>query len=154
MKNSLILPIVEKYLPPEVSSQSINGITQNPFPEDNRTNLTTRLSEICAKPIKELRTDDIATLLRQDVGDDISLAIALMLISEEPLICADSYSGDILMLTTQKTWEQWLATEVYGIDPYWLAGYVQDTIIALKELSIELAENLEKFNKTMPDFSS
>ena len=83
-------------------------------------------------------------MLRQNVGGDLALALALMIISDEPLICGDSYSGDILKLTLERDWPAWLRTEQFGVDPYWLVSSVESTVSGLRTLTDELEDAFKK----------
>lgn len=135
MINQTIHPLTRLFMPAEFFDQSINQVNGRADLRDGRSHLTRRVAEALAKPMKELRSDELATLLRQRTGGDIALALALMLVSEEPLICADSGSGDLLELVMQYGWADWSRTQAYGVDPYWLIGMLESTISRLRELA-------------------
>jgi len=148
MKN--ISQVVSQFLAPDLLQQSIQQLSGQVFPKDERTQLTRRVSTATSKPIAELGADEIVTLLRQQCGGDVALALALMLISEEPLMCGDSHSGDLLQLALQREWNAWLATEKYGVDPYGLISSIESTINGLKDLCVELEGSLKKNFFTAP----
>ena len=139
-----IKEIVSHFMPESALGGSVGDTSSERLGGDDRTNLTRRVSESAAKPISELTTADVATMLRQEVGGDFALALALMIISEEPLICGDSYSGDILKLALERDWQAWLRTEKYGVDPYWLISSVESTVSGLRTLSAELEDAFKK----------
>ena len=142
MKKS-IREVIKRFLPDDLLKKSIQQILGSEFQTDNRTNLTRRVSEAASKPMVELGTDDIVMLLRQDVGEELTLAIALMLISEEPLMCGDACSGDLLQLALQRGWHAWLNTEKYGVDPYGLISAIESTVNGLKDLCAVLEGSLK-----------
>ena len=139
-----IKEIVSQLMSESALGGSVNDASSERLGCDDRTNLTRRVSESVAKPISELTTADVATMLRQEVGGDFALALALMIISEEPLICGDSYSGDLLKLALERDWQAWLRTEKYGVDPHWLISSVESTVSGLRTLSAELEGALKK----------
>lgn len=133
-----IFPLTSLFMPAEFFDQSINRLNGRADSPDDRTTLTRRVAEAQAKPMKELRSGELATLLRQRMGGDIALALGLMLVSEQPLIGADSGSGDLLGLVMQYEWADWLRTRAYGVDPYWLVGMLEATVSGLRTLAGEL----------------
>ncbi len=135
MIDQAIYPLTRLFMPAEFFDQSINRLNGWADFRDDRSNLTRRVAEALAKPMKELRSGELATLLRQRMGGDIVLALGLMVVSEEPLIRADSGSGDLLELVMQYGWADWSRTQAYGVDPYGLIGMVEATISGLRELT-------------------
>lgn len=133
-----ICSVASLFLPADVLEKSINEINGEINSHDWRTNLTIRVSEALSKPIKSLCAEEITTLLRQGIGGEITLALGLMLVSEEPMICGDSYCGDILKLVLERSWAEWIKTEKYGVDPYGLSAMIESTVFGLKSLGDEL----------------
>lgn len=121
--------------------KSIDEIDGQGNVADPRTNLTRRVAEARGKPIKDLMTDELCTLLRQRMGGTIALALGLFIVSEEPLICGDVGSGDLLQLTLEYDWSDWLATQQYGTDP-WISMSTADSTVSGLRQSISEWEKL------------
>ncbi len=104
----------------------------------SNSNLVNRINKIIQKSIIDLTTEDIAVLLRQKIGGSFLLAIALMIIVEEPFIKAENYAVDLLNYCLEYSWSEWLEIEVYNIDPY-------DTIASIEFAVIGIEKKIDEY---------
>ena len=130
-----IYPIVSRCLPDSFLEQSIDAVNGTENPPAGHSPLAQRVRAAQAKPIKLLQTDELCTLLRQREGGVLVLALALYIIEQEALICADASPGDLFRLTLEYDWSDWHAAQRFGIDPWVCLLEAQATIASLHALT-------------------
>ena len=136
--------ILSFYFSSEMLLKSIDQINGVDEPLDLQTDLTRRATEARRKPIGELTTRELCTLLRQGEGGTITLSLGMFIATEEPMISADNGSGDLLELLLEYDWKDWKKTVQYGNDPWGFISRVESTISGLRDSLEEMEKRCAK----------
>jgi CDI immunity proteins len=134
------VPMTNRVGQPDRSALSLEQIERKAWgdPPADATRLIRTAHELRRKPIDALTAEDLRLLIGQQIGVNVLLPRALVLLADDPLTAGDMYPGDLLNAAMRLPPEHWAA----NLDQ---ATALRTVAQAARQLDPDLHEAIDRF---------